>query len=161
MSSPTWNFPSASLSAPRLFQIAGDLTRMQVETKIDEADIGRVVPGLSATFTVDAFPEDTFEGSVRQVRLEPVTEQNVVTYTTVIDVTNPDLKLKPGMTANVTIRIEKKDDVLRVPKVRAYGDRPATEAYIERVTSRPAFQKAHADQLTHFATADKERSNRG
>jgi len=106
---------AASLSAPRLFQIAGDLTRMQVETKIDEADIGRVVPGLSATFTVDAFPDDTFEGNVRQVRLEPVTEQNVVTYTTVIDVANPDLKLKPGMTANVTIRIEKKDDVLRIP----------------------------------------------
>jgi len=106
---------AASLSAPKLFQIAGDLTRMQVETKIDEADIGRVVPGLSATFTVDAFPDDTFEGTVRQVRLEPLTEQNVVTYTTVIDVSNPDLKLKPGMTANVTIRIQKKDDVLRVP----------------------------------------------
>ena len=106
---------AASLSAPKLFQIAGDLTRMQVETKIDEADIGRVVPGLSATFTVDAFPDDTFEGTVRQVRLEPLTEQNVVTYTTVIDVANPELKLKPGMTANVTIRIQKKDDVLRVP----------------------------------------------
>ncbi len=106
---------AASLSAPKLFQIAGDLTRMQVETKIDEADIGRVAPGLSATFTVDAFPEDTFEGTVRQVRLEPLIEQNVVTYTTVIDVSNPELKLKPGMTANVTIRIEKKDDVLRVP----------------------------------------------
>jgi HlyD family secretion protein len=88
---------------------------MQVETKIDEADIGRVAPGLSATFTVDAFPEDTFGGTVRQVRLEPLTEQNVVTYTTVIDVSNPELKLKPGMTANVTIRIEKRDDVLRVP----------------------------------------------
>ena len=106
---------AASLSAPKLFQIAGDLTRMQVETKIDEADIGRVVPGLPATFTVDAFPDDTFEGTVRQVRLEPLTEQNVVTYTTVIDVANPELKLKPGMTANVTIRIQKKDDVLRVP----------------------------------------------
>jgi len=106
---------AASLSAPKLFQIAGDLTRMQVETKIDEADIGRVVSGLTSTFTVDAFPDDTFEGTVRQVRLEPLTEQNVVTYTTVIDVANPDLKLKPGMTANVTIQIEKKDDVLRVP----------------------------------------------
>ncbi len=117
---------AASLSAPKLFQIAGDLTRMQVETKIDEADIGRVVPGLSATFTVDAFPEDTFEGTVRQVRLEPLTEQNVVTYTTVIDVANPQLKLKPGMTANVTIRIEKKDDVLRVPNA-ALRFRPPEE----------------------------------
>jgi HlyD family secretion protein len=106
---------ASAMSAPRLFQIAGDLTRMQVETKIDEADIGRVAAGLSATFTVDAFPDDTFQGTVRQVRFEPLAEQNVVTYTTVIDVLNPELKLKPGMTANVTIRIEKKDDVLRVP----------------------------------------------
>lgn len=117
---------ASAMSAPRLFQIAGDLTRMQVETKIDEADIGRVRPGLEATFTVDAFPEDTFEGTVRQVRLEPLAEQNVVTYTTVIDVANPDLKLKPGMTANVTIRIEKKDDVLRVPNA-ALRFRPADE----------------------------------
>jgi len=105
---------AASLQAPELFQIAGDLTRMQVETRIDEADIGRVVPGLRATFTVDAFPEATFEGTVRQVRLEPVVEQNVVTYTTVIDVPNPELKLKPGMTANVTIGIDHRDDVLKI-----------------------------------------------
>ena len=116
---------AASLSAPKLFQIAGDLTRMQVETKIDEADIGRVVPGLAATFTVDAFPEDTFEGTVRQVRLEPLTEQNVVTYTTVIDVANPALKLKPGMTANVTVTTAKRDDALRVP-VRALRFKPET-----------------------------------
>ena len=106
---------ASAMSTPRLYQIAGDLKRMQVESKIDEADIGRVTPGLTARFTVDAFPDDTFEGTVRQVRLEPLAEQNVVTYTTVIDVANPELKLKPGMTANVTIRIEKKDDVLRVP----------------------------------------------
>ena len=105
---------AASLQAPELFQIAGDLTRMQVETRIDEADIGRVVPGLRATFTVDAFPEATFEGTGRQVRLEPVVEQNVVTYTTVIDVPNPELKLKPGMTANVTIGIDHRDDVLKI-----------------------------------------------
>src|SRR5439155_7189029 len=84
---------AASLQAPHLFQLAGDLTRMQVETKIDEADIGQVRPGLGATFTVDAFPSDTFQGTVRQVRVEPVVESNVVTYTTVIDVENPELKL--------------------------------------------------------------------
>ena len=117
---------ASAMSAPRLFQIAGDLTRMQVETKIDEADIGRVMPGLKASFTVDAFPDDTFEGTVRQVRLEPLAEQNVVTYTTVIDVPNPDLKLKPGMTANVTIQIETKDDVLRVPNA-ALRFRPTDE----------------------------------
>lgn len=106
---------AASLSAPQLFEIAGDLTRMQVETQIDEADIGRVVPGLTATFTVDAFPDQTFGGSVRQVRLQPVSNQNVVTYTTVIDVPNPDLKLKPGMTANVTVGIERHPNVTKVP----------------------------------------------
>jgi HlyD family secretion protein len=106
---------ASAMSAPRLFQIAGDLTRMQVETKIDEADIGRVMPGLKASFTVDAFPDDTFEGTVRQVRLEPLAEQNVVTYTTVIDVPNPDLKLKPGMTATVSVVTDRSRDVLTVP----------------------------------------------
>ena len=117
---------AASMQAPELFQIAGDLTRMQVETRIDEADIGRVQPGLTATFTVDAFPDATFEGVVRQVRLAPTVEQNVVTYTTVIDVPNPEQKLKPGMTANVTIGIERKDDVLKVANA-ALRFRPPAE----------------------------------
>ena len=117
---------AASMQAPELFQIAGDLTRMQVETRIDEADIGRVQPGLTATFTVDAFPDATFEGTVRQVRLAPTVEQNVVTYTTVIDVPNPEQKLKPGMTANVTIGIERKDDVLKVANA-ALRFRPPAE----------------------------------
>jgi HlyD family secretion protein len=99
---------------------------MQVETRIDEADIGRVQPGLKATFTVDAFPDATFEGTVRQVRLAPTVEQNVVTYTTVIDVPNPEQKLKPGMTANVTIGIERKDDVLKVANA-ALRFRPPAE----------------------------------
>ena len=115
---------AASLQAPQLFQIAGDLTRMQVETRIDEADIGRVRAGLKATFSVDAFPDDTFEGTVRQVRFQPLVDQNVVTYTTVIDVANPELKLKPGMTANVTVHIERRDDVLKVPNA-ALRFRPA------------------------------------
>ena len=134
---------ASAMSAPRLFQIAGDLTRMQVETKIDEADIGRVQPGLEATFTVDAFPDDTFEGTVRQVRLEPLAEQNVVTYTTVIDVTNPDQKLKPGMTANVTIRIERKNDVLRVPNA-ALRFRPADEKDVAGGGARGAGRSARA-----------------
>ena len=117
---------AASMQAPELFQIAGDLTHMQVETRIDEADIGRVTPGLKATFTVDAFPDATFEGTVRQVRLAPTVEQNVVTYTTVIDVPNPEQKLKPGMTANVTIGIERRDDVLRVANA-ALRFRPPAE----------------------------------
>ncbi len=106
---------AASLTAPKLFVIANDLHAMQIETRIDESDIGVIRPGLPATFTVDAFPDVTFRGEVQQVRLEPIVEQNVVTYTTVIQTRNPDLRLRPGMTANVTVRVARRDDVIRVP----------------------------------------------
>ncbi len=106
---------AASLQAPQLFVIANDLSQMQVETRIDEADIGRISTGLPVTFTVDAFPDLSFEGRVAQVRLEPIVEQGVVTYTTVIHTRNDDLKLRPGMTANVSVLVQKKDDVLKVP----------------------------------------------
>ncbi len=106
---------AASMSAPTLFVLAQDLRQMQVNASVDEADIGRIEPGQDVEFRVDAYPDDVFAGVVRQVRLEPVVEQNVVSYVTVIDVPNPDLKLKPGMTANVTIEIARADDVLRVP----------------------------------------------
>jgi HlyD family secretion protein len=106
---------AASMSAPTLFVIANDLSRMQVNASIDESDIGRVAPGQAVTFKVDAYPNQTFTGTVSQVRLQPVTEQNVVSYVTVIDVPNPDLKLKPGMTATVTVEIARADNVLHVP----------------------------------------------
>jgi len=106
---------AASLQAPTMFVIANDLTQMQVETRIDEADIGQIHPGLPVLFTVDAFPDLTFQGSVSQVRLEPITEQNVVTYTTVIRTQNKELKLRPGMTANVSVRVASRDNVLKVP----------------------------------------------
>lgn len=106
---------AASLQAPRLFVIANDLTRMQVETRIDEADIGQIRPGLPVTFTVDAFPDQTFAGTVSQVRLEPITEQNVTTYTTVIGTRNPELRLRPGMTANVAVEVGGRQDVIKVP----------------------------------------------
>jgi HlyD family secretion protein len=106
---------AASLQAPKLFVIARDLTQMQVETRIDEADIGSVRPGLPVTFTVDAFPDDQFRGEVSVVRLEPIVEQGVVTYTTVIRTQNPELKLRPGMTANVTVLVARHEDVLRIP----------------------------------------------
>ena len=106
---------AASMSAPTLFVIANDLSRMRVSASIDESDIGRVHAGQPVTFRVDAYPNETFAGKVSQVRLQPVTEQNVVSYVTMIDVPNPDLKLKPGMTANVTVEIARVDDVLRVP----------------------------------------------
>ena len=106
---------AASFSAPTLFTIANDLTKMQVQASVDEADIGKVQTGQEVTFTVDAYPEQTFRGKVRQVRLSPVIEQNVVNYTVIIDVPNDDLKLMPGMTATVTILVNKKEAVLKVP----------------------------------------------
>jgi len=105
---------AASLSAPTLFTIANDLTKMQVETDIDEADIGKIQVGQKVDFTVDAYPDKHFTGSVSQVRLNPSTVQNVVTYTVIIDVDNPELLLKPGMTANVTILIDQRENVLKV-----------------------------------------------
>jgi HlyD family secretion protein len=106
---------AASFQAPVLFTIAQDLTKMQVLTNIDEADVGRVRVGQEATFSVDAFPDQPFRGAVSQIRLSPQTVQNVVTYPVMLDVANLDLKLKPGMTANVQVPVDVRKDVLRVP----------------------------------------------
>lgn len=106
---------AASLQAPTLFKIAEDLTRMRIETKVDEADIGTVAEGQSVTFRVDAFPDETFSGKVVQVRIAPNTSDSVVTYTVIIHVDNPLLKLKPGMTANVSIETAKSANTLRIP----------------------------------------------
>jgi HlyD family secretion protein len=106
---------AASLQAPTLFTIAEDLRKMQVNTSVAESDVGRLEPGMRATFTVDAWPGVSFEGTVRQIRNAATTVQNVVTYDAVIDVSNPDLKLKPGMTANVTFITGERDNVLAVP----------------------------------------------
>jgi len=106
---------AASFQTPTLFTIAQDLKRMQIDTNVDEADIGRIREGQPVTFTVDAYPDMTFKGRVAVVRNAPVTVQNVVTYIVVVNVDNSDLKLKPGMTANVSIRYAEKKDVLRIP----------------------------------------------
>lgn len=106
---------ASGFETPTLFTIAADLTQMQVVADVDEADIGQVADGQRVQFTVDAYPDDTFEGTVEQVRLEATTESSVVTYEVVITAYNPDLKLKPGLTANVTIFTLEKDDALAVP----------------------------------------------
>ena len=106
---------AASLSAPTLFTIANDLTQMQVIANIDQADIGLVEQAKSVKFTVDAFPGKDFDGSIQQMRLNPVNVQNVVTYNVVIDVSNPEQKLKPGMTANLIVTIDERNNVLKVP----------------------------------------------
>jgi HlyD family secretion protein len=119
---------ASSMNAPTLFVIAADLTKMQVLANIDEADVGRMRPGQNVTFRVDAFPNDTFRGSVEQVRLQPAVVQNVVTYSTVIAVPNPDLKLKPGMTANVSIEIARRANALRIPNA-ALRFRPTNDMF--------------------------------
>jgi HlyD family secretion protein len=107
---------AASLQAPTLFTIAQDLTKMQVETNVSEADIGNVSVDQPATFTVDAYPNQIFQGTVREIRQAPIIVQNVVNYNTVIAVDNPELKLRPGMTATVAILVAQRENVLKVPK---------------------------------------------
>ena len=119
---------AASMSAPTLFVLAADLTKMQVLASLDESDVGRIRPGQVVRFRVDAFATEEFTGNVTQVRLQPTTVQNVVTYQTVIDVPNPGLKLKPGMTANVNIEIARRTNVVRVPNT-ALRFRPTAEIF--------------------------------
>lgn len=106
---------AASFSTPTLFTVADDLSKMQLQASIDEADIGQIKVDQTARFTVDAYPDRQFTGTVTQIRLQPTTVQNVVTYTVVIDVDNPDLAIMPGMTANITITVQQARDVLKLP----------------------------------------------
>jgi len=128
---------AASLQAPVIFQIANDLTKMQIDSNVAEADVGVVDVGQDVDFTVDAFPMRTFHGKVVQVRNAPITVQNVVTYDTVIGVSNPDLKLKPGMTANVSIIVAHKYNVLQI-KNAALRYRPADATSGEMGSRSPA-----------------------
>jgi HlyD family secretion protein len=106
---------ASSFSTPNLFTVANDLTQMHVEAAVDEADIGQVRQGQPVDFTVDAFPTEIFKGSVRQIRLQPIVTSNVVTYTVIVNAPNPEKKLMPGMTANITVLVQKVDSVLIVP----------------------------------------------
>jgi HlyD family secretion protein len=106
---------AASLQSPTLFTIANDLTRMQVNANIDEADIGNISDQATVRFTVDAYPNDNFRGRISEIRLNPQTVQNVVTYSVILGIENPEMKLKPGMTANITITVDQRNNVLKVP----------------------------------------------
>jgi HlyD family secretion protein len=143
---------AASFSTPTMFTIGEDLTKMQVITNTDEADVGKLRPGMEATFTVDAYPNETFRGTIRQVRLASTTVQNVVTYNAVIGVSNPDLRLKPGMTANVKITIEKVENVLRLQNA-AIRFRPE----LSDAETEAAFHRAGEDKFYGFY---KDRENR-
>jgi HlyD family secretion protein len=152
---------AASLQAPTLFTIAQDLTKMQVYASTDESDVGMIKTGQEVTFKVDAFPRDTFTGRVSQIRMNATTVQNVVTYNTVIDFKNPDLKLFPGMTAYITIPVASAKNVIRVPNgaLRYKPDMPPEQ-------SRALYQKYglndHANTSTNradAALASKQASN--
>ncbi|MBF8258315.1 MAG: Efflux transporter periplasmic adaptor subunit, partial [Actinobacteria bacterium] len=140
---------AASFQTPTLFTIAQDLTKMQINTNVDESDIGRTKGGQEATFTVDAYPGKTFSGKVIQVRNSPIITQNVVTYDVVIQVDNKDLSLKPGMTANVSIRIREFKDVVKIPNA-ALRYRPSTEK------KKGEGEKEKEPQSARVFTVDKD-----
>jgi HlyD family secretion protein len=132
---------AASFATPNLFLIALDLTKMQVDTNVSESDIGGMTEGKEATFTVDAYPGQRFFGTIRQVRLAPINVQNVVTYNVVVKVDNQDLRLKPGMTANVSIVVAQKEDVLKIPNAAL------------------RFVPPRADQVVHEGKPERTSSN--
>jgi len=148
---------AASFSSPTLFTIANDLTKMQVLANVDEADIGKVHIGQDVAFTVDAYAEQTFHGSVRQVRLAPVTVQNVVNYVVVIDVPNGDLKLMPGMTATVTVMVQKRENTLKVPTVALRFQPPADQIEARKDSSRGTQQdSARSERRRQYAQGGGE-----
>lgn len=144
---------AASFQSPTLFVIAEDLRKMQVDTSVAEADIGKLKDGMETSFTVDAYPAEIFRGKIRQIRNAAQTVQSVVTYDAVIDVENPDLKLKPGMTANVTFVYAQKDDVLRIPNA-ALRFHPASSKGPDEVKPRRVTE--HTPQRTAWILHGQE-----
>jgi HlyD family secretion protein len=147
---------AASLQAPTLFQIAQDLTKMQVDTNVSEADVGRVAVGQPTAFTVDAYPGRTFHGQVSSIRKAPINVQNVITYDVVITAANPDLKLFPGMTANVNVLVARHDDVLKVPNA-ALRYHPAEQAVSKSAKKGPARHAASGSQVIYVLDQGKDK----
>jgi HlyD family secretion protein len=155
---------AASLQAPTLFTIANDLTKMQVLASIDEADVGQIKPGIKANFSVDAYPGETFTGDISQLRLNAQTLQNVVTYSAVIDVTNTDLKLRPGMTANITVGVARRDNVLTVPNAALrfkpnLSDAELQQKLDQRKQERDAQRQAQGGQEGQQPAGGQSNSN--
>jgi len=139
---------AASLSAPTLFVIAEDLAKMQVVANIDEADVGQVKEGQKVSFTVDAYPDQEFKGIVKQVRTEPVTQSNVVTYEGLILVDNPNLELKPGMTANISFVVDERTDTLTVPNAALrFKMEDAASSSIKKTTGSSASAKLNTSRV--------------
>ncbi len=146
---------AASLAAPTLFQIAQDLTKMQVDTNVSEADVGRLRVGQPATFTVDAYPGRIFTGAVTSIRKAPINVQNVITYDAVVGVSNADLKLFPGMTANVKILVDQRPNVLRVLNA-ALRYHPASEAAVTPAGGKKAGKAATPEQAVSVIDANNK-----
>lgn len=146
---------AASFTAPTLFTIARDLTKMQIEVSVDEADIGRIKEDQPVRFDVDAYPEENFMGHIEQIRLAPTTVSNVVTYTIIVDVANPELKLKPGMTANVNIIEAQAKDALKVPAaaLRLKMSDEIAQKYAVKMPDDPNANASAKDTKTDSATA--------
>ncbi len=144
---------AASLQAPTLFTIAKDLTKMRVDISIDEADIGKIHIGQEVTFTVDAYLDTTFTGTIRDIYNQPIVLQNVVTYDAVIQVENPDVRLKPGMTANVVIEVKSKNNVLKIPNAALrYHPEPNADKTPDRHTSEVWVLKDGKEQAVAVTT---------
>jgi HlyD family secretion protein len=152
---------AASLQAPTLFTIAADLRHMQLKASIDESDLGSIKDGQAVTFHVDAYPNDIFQGEVQQVRLNPVIESNVVTYAAIVSAPNLQLKLKPGMTATLTVEVARRDNVLRVPNaVLRFKPTASVLAALNQPVENPESQSPRVRPVATAGTA-APRGNRG
>ena len=157
---------AASFNSPTLFNLVNDLTKMQVEASIDEADIGQIEVDQKVDFSVDAYSDEFFKGIVRQIRLKPVIVSNVVTYTVIIDVPNPDMKLMPGMTATITVMIDSRNDILKVPS-KALSFTPPSDYLTNYFESLPDSMKQGinemrermAERMKSMGLSDKEIEN--
>ena len=151
---------AASFNTPTLFTIANDLTQMQVEAAVDEADIGQVKDGQRVEFTVDAYPDHMFEGTVTEIRLSPVVTNNVVTYTVIIDAPNPDKKLMPGMTASITVFVNELNNILVVTgkAMRFSPDLKVVTEYNEFVSENSPVQNDNAVVTPPANMAEKDSS---
>ena len=145
---------SANFSIPTLFLIAEDVTKMQVDTNVSEADIGGITEGKEAGFSVDAYPGELFQGKVRQVRNAPISIQNVVTYDVVVEVDNPNFRLKPGMTANVSIVVARRDGALKIPNAALRFTPPLENRGAALSSVRPAASPTSSDPKSLAASSD-------
>lgn len=153
---------AASFSTPNLFTIGNDLTQMQVQANVDEADIGLLKTSQPVDFTVDAYPNEIFKGSVRQIRLQPVVTSNVVTYTVIVNAPNPEKKLMPGMTANITVLVQKLDSVLIVPgKAMRFTPDPAYLAEYMKANPTGQMQRSPDGQRTQSRAREQTAGTQG